>query len=145
MAYPVCAVLLTEDPLANPTLAHAEETGGVVDFWGVVRRMEDGRRISGIEYEAHRAMAEHQLGVMAEQASRDFELKQVVVQHRIGYVAAGEASLFVRVGSRHRAEAFRASIWLVDELKRRAPIWKRPVFAEAATRQAGEEVGAIEK
>ncbi len=71
----------------------------MVDFWGVVRGTEDGAEISGIEYEAHRAMAEHQLRAIAEEAAAAFELKQIIVQHRLGFVPAGEASLFVRVGS----------------------------------------------
>ncbi len=107
------------------------ETGGVVDFWGVVRRMEDGAPISGIEYEAHRAMAEHQLRAIAEECARNFSLMQLEVAHRIGFVAVGEASLLVRVCSKHRAEAFRACAWIVDELKKRVPIWKHPRFAPA--------------
>ncbi|MGI8435948.1 MAG: molybdenum cofactor biosynthesis protein MoaE, partial [Chthoniobacterales bacterium] len=101
-------------------------TGGVVDFWGVVRETEDGADISGIEYEAHEAMASHQLRSIAEDAGERFDLRIITVWHRLGNVPAGEASLFVRVGSRHRAEAFRAASWIVDELKKRAPIWKHP-------------------
>jgi molybdopterin synthase catalytic subunit len=50
------------------------------------------------------------------------------VHHRLGFIAVGKPSLFVRVASRNRPEAFRASQWVVDELKRRVPIWKRPNF-----------------
>ncbi len=102
--------------------------GAIVDFWGAVRGLEDGRQIEGIEYEAHRAMAEHQLGLVAEEAVKKFRLEQVIVHHRIGFVGTGEASLFLRVGAQHRAAGFEASQWIVDELKRRAPIWKRPKF-----------------
>ncbi|HEV3409544.1 MAG TPA: molybdenum cofactor biosynthesis protein MoaE, partial [Chthoniobacterales bacterium] len=85
---------------------------------------EEGTEISGIEYEAHYAMAEHQLRSIADECTQRFDLRQVIVQHRTGFVPMGEAPLFVRIGSRHRAEAFRASQWLVDELKKRVPIWK---------------------
>ena len=124
MANPVCEVLLSEKPLAAPAVDCPTETGAMVDFWGVVRGTENGDEISGIEYEAHRTMAEHQLRAIAEEASAMFELKQIIIHHRLGFVPTGEASLFVRVVSAHRAEAFRAGGWVVDELKKRAPIWK---------------------
>ena len=124
MANPVCEVLLSEKPLAAPAVDCPTETGAMVDFWGVVRGTEKGDEISGIEYEAHRTMAEHQLRAVAEEAGAMFDLKQIIIHHRLGFVPTGEASLFVRVGSAHRAEAFRAGGWLVDELKKRAPIWK---------------------
>jgi len=93
-----------------------------------VRALEDGREISGIEYEAHEAMAQHQLEVIAQAARAEFGLEQVLLEHRIGFVAAGEASLFLRVASAHRDAAFAASAWIVAELKKKAPIWKRPLF-----------------
>ena len=136
MANPVCEVLVSEEPITSVSDSVATETGAVVDFWGVVRRTEDTREISGIEYEAHQAMAEHQLRTIAEEAQREFGLTTVRVQHRVGFVAEGEASLLVRVGSRHRAAAFRASAWIVEQLKRRAPIWKHPRFVAAAEQLA---------
>ncbi|MGZ5018895.1 MAG: molybdopterin synthase catalytic subunit [Chthoniobacterales bacterium] len=132
MASVVCEVLLTENALAAPDGCGLRKTGAMVDFWGVVRAMEEGAEISGIDYEAHRAMAEHQLRVIAEECEQRFALMQIVVHHRIGLVPVGEASLFVRVASRHRAEGFRAAQWIVDELKKRAPIWKHPQFVSAA-------------
>ncbi len=137
MANPVCEVLLSDTRLGPPDKCHPSETGAVVDFWGVVRGTEDGARISGIEYEAHREMTEHQLGLVANEAATMFQLRQITIQHRLGYVPVGEASLFVRVGSRHRAEGFRAAGWIVDELKKRAPIWKHPRVCAGGTCDAG--------
>jgi molybdopterin synthase catalytic subunit len=128
MANSVCEVLLTEERLEAPARDVDLTSGAIVDFWGAVRGLEDGRQIAGIEYEAHRAMAEHQLGLVAEAAVTKFQLDQVIVHHRIGFVGTGEASLFLRVGAKHRAAGFEASQWIVDELKRRVPIWKRPKF-----------------
>lgn len=133
MANPVCEVLLSDSPLSAPPPGDSPpNTGGVVDFWGVVRGTEDGHPISGIDYEAHRLMAEHQLRAITDEAGGSFALHQIIIRHRLGFVPTGEASLFVRVGCRHRAEAFRASVWVVDELKKRAPIWKHPM-PEAAS------------
>jgi molybdopterin synthase catalytic subunit len=112
--------------------AHAElvdpGAGAIVDFWGVVRGTEDGREIEGIDYEAHAAMAEHQLRLIAQESAKNFRLEKVIVHHRVGFVSAGEASLFLQVKAGHRAAAFAASKWIVDELKKRVPIWKRPRF-----------------
>jgi molybdopterin synthase catalytic subunit len=107
----------------------------MVDFWGVVRRLEAGCEIEGIEYEAHREMAEHQLKRIAEQACEKFGLSLAIIHHRIGFTAVGEPSLFVRVTSPHRTDGFRASQWIVNELKKSVPIWKRPAFAKATAGQ----------
>jgi len=126
MANSVCEVLMTEAPLEAPPQNHHGDAGATVDFWGVVRRLEDRREIEGIEYETHREMAEHQLRQIAEEAAGKFRLQHVIVHHRIGFISVGEPSLFLRVASPHRSEGFRASQWIVDELKKKVPIWKRP-------------------
>jgi molybdopterin synthase catalytic subunit len=107
-----------------------------VEFWGVVRSLEDGREISGIEYEAHEAMAQHQMELIAKTAAEKFGLKEVLLHHRIGFVAAGEPSLFLRVSSGHRGAAFVASAWVVSELKKKVPIWKRPLLVRQETQSA---------
>ena len=141
MEHPVCDVLLTENAILILSSELPAETGAVLDFWGVVRKTEGAAEITGIEYEAHRAMAEHQLRAIALEGAERFGLAQVCVHHRVGFVPVGAASLFVRVGSRHRVAGFQASMWIVDELKKRAPIWKHPRFkvsrdAEAQTMPA---------
>ena len=128
MANIVCEILVTESPLeASATNFHGD-AGAMIEFWGVVRRFEGGREIDGIDYEAHREMAEHQLKRIAEQAAEEFALELVAIHHRIGFIAVGEPSLIVSVASPHRGEGFRAAQWIVDELKKKVPIWKRPRF-----------------
>jgi len=151
MANSVSQVLLTEGRLDAPKedVRHGESVqrridpstslrtslsaGAVLDFWGVVRELEDGRKIEGIDYEAHEAMAEHQMKVIADAAAETFRLNQVVLHHRVGFVRTGEASLFLRVSAQHRAAAFEASKWIVDELKKKVPIWKKPAFGPSRT------------
>ena len=128
MANPVYEVSLTKDRLETSNEIVDPGAGAIVDFWGVVRRLEDGREIEGIEYEAHATMAKHQLEKIAERAAADFPLERIVIYHRVGFVAAGESSLFLRVTAPHRGEAFAASKWIVDELKKHVPIWKSPRF-----------------
>ena len=132
MAISVCEVSITDAPLDLPASLDDPKAGAVVVFWGAVRATEEGREITGIEYEAHRAMAEHQMRIVAEGAAEKFRLREVFLRHRIGFVSAGEPSVVVRVTSAHRGAAFSASQWIMDELKRVVPIWKHPVFKEAA-------------
>jgi molybdopterin synthase catalytic subunit len=131
MAISKSQILLTSAPLLLPPSGWKDSAGANVDFCGVVRRLENGREISGIDYEAHEAMAKYQLEKIAEEARKKFSLEEIVLQHRIGFVAAGEASLFLRVTSAHRAPAFAGSQWIIAELKKKVPIWKRPLFVRA--------------
>jgi molybdopterin synthase catalytic subunit len=121
-------ILITTATLqARPNIWNGD-AGASVDFWGVVRSREDSREISGIVYEAHEAMAQHQMETIARAARAEFDLQEIILHHRIGFVAAGEASLFLRVASAHRSAAYQGSAWIVAELKQKVPIWKRPVF-----------------
>ena len=129
MANSVYEVLLTEAELRLDTEAPNGSAGAIVDFLGIVRAQEDNREIYGIEYEAHQTMAEHQLAVLAQEATERFQLERVVIRHRLGFVPVSEASVFVRVAGRHRQEAFEASQWIMNELKKKVPIWKQPQFA----------------
>jgi molybdopterin synthase catalytic subunit len=136
MANVACEVLVTEASLDTPLKTHRSDAGAINDFWGVVRRLEDGREIDGIQYEAHRKMAEHQLRKIAGLAAEKFSLQLVIIHHRVGFIAVGEPSLFLRVATSHRSEGFRASQWIVDELKKKVPIWKRPKFKVDNLRRA---------
>lgn len=127
----LCDIRLTTQPLAAPNADVDLASGAVVEFRGVVRALEAAEEISGIAYEAHAEMAEHQLRTIAQAAVEKFGLTSVTLHHRSGFVPAGEPSLFLRVASAHRGAAFEASKWIVDELKQRVPIWKRPVYLRA--------------
>jgi molybdopterin synthase catalytic subunit len=139
MAISVCEVLLTESPLDLPAQGNDPAAGAIVDFWGVVRALEEGREIAGIEYEAHRQMAEHQMRIVAEAAARKFGARKIVLRHRTGFVPAAQASVVIRVETGHRGEAFGASQWIMDELKRVVPIWKHPVFKDGGVLVAGPD------
>jgi len=136
MAISVCEVSLTESPLDLPALGNDPAAGAVVDFWGVVRALEEGRKIEGIEYEAHPEMAEPQMRNVAEEAGRKFGARRIVLRHRTGFVPAAQASVVVRVETGHRGAAFNATQWIMDELKRVVPIWKHPVFKDEAASTA---------
>jgi molybdopterin synthase catalytic subunit len=124
-----CEIRITKQPL-DPRVLHFSRTeGAVVDFFGVVRSIENELMIEAIEYEAFEAMAERQLALIADEAKDRYGLVSVVIHHRIGLVPVGEASLFVRVTARHRRAAFEGSSQIIERLKQAVPIWKHPVYA----------------
>ena len=125
------SLLISPDPLEESALIAARRiTGGMgaaVYFSGVVRGSEESQPISAIEYECFRPMAEHQFHQLFDELERRWPVESVRLVHRIGVVKVGEPSLWVEVVAPHRGEAFAACQWLIDELKRVVPIWKKPV------------------
>lgn len=106
--------------------------GAVVYFLGVVRGSEDGTAISAIEYEAFEKMVSHQFNRLFDEIENRWPVESVRLLHRIGVVKVNELSLWVEVIAPHRAEGFAACQWLIDEMKRAVPIWKKPVPAARA-------------
>lgn len=101
--------------------------GAVVNFLGVVRAAEGGDAISALEYESFQQMAEHQFHLLFDEIEKRWPIESVRLIHRLGRVNVNEPSLWVEVIAPHRAEAFAACQWLIDEMKRVVPIWKKPV------------------
>jgi len=105
--------------------AMSADMGAAVCFLGVVRATEEGRPISALDYEAFAPMAEHQFQLLFDQAERRWPLESVRLIHRLGRVAPGETSLWLEVVAPHREEAFAACQFIVSEMKRVVPIWKK--------------------
>ena len=102
--------------------------GAAVYFAGVVRAEEEGRRIAAIDYEAFREMAERQFENIFRQIEKRWPIESIRVVHRIGVVKVNEASLWVEVIAPHRGEAFAACEFLIDEMKKVVPIWKKTLI-----------------
>ncbi|MDB6058597.1 MAG: moaE [Verrucomicrobiales bacterium] len=101
--------------------------GAVIYFIGAVRDSESGAPIEAIEYEAFEKMARHQFDLLFAQIEKRWPVHSIRLVHRIGRVDAGVPSLWVEVIAPHRGEAFAACQWLIDEMKKVVPIWKKPV------------------
>ena len=112
--------------LANRQMS--AESGAVVYFLGVVRGAEDGNAIQAIDYETFKPMAEHQFNLLFDVMEKRWPIESVRLIHRVGIVQVNEPSLWVEVIAPHRGEAFAACQWLIDEMKRVVPIWKKPVL-----------------
>jgi molybdopterin synthase catalytic subunit len=124
-------LIITEAPVDEAALAAgrsaSKEMGAVVSFLGLVRGTENGAPIRALEYESFERMAERQFGLLFDEMARRWPVESVRVVHRVGVVAVNEPSLWVEIVAPHRGEAFAACQWLIDQMKRVVPIWKRPL------------------
>jgi molybdopterin synthase catalytic subunit len=114
------AALLAGRKLSN-------EMGAVVYFLGVVRGTEAGQVINAIEYEAFERMAQHQFNLLFDEIEKRWPIESVRLVHRVGTVKVNEPSLWVEIIAPHRGEALASCQWLIDEMKRIVPIWKKPL------------------
>jgi molybdopterin synthase catalytic subunit len=114
-----------------PLIAAASrpDCGAVNLFLGTTRDHHEGKRVLRLEYEAYERMALVALNALEREACERFSLAHCAVVHRLGVVPVGEASVAVAMSSAHRAAAFDGARWLMDELKRSVPIWKKEHFA----------------
>ena len=133
---------LTESPLDVSRLMAAvqgPERGGVATFVGVVRSDHQGRAVTRLDYSAYPEMAEAECGRIVAEAETRWPVR-VALAHRLGTLEVGEAAVAVAAAGSHRDEAFAACRHVIEELKRRVPIWKREHFADGGL----EWVNAIE-
>lgn len=104
--------------------------GAALLFVGVVRDHNEGREVGHLEYSAYTAMAERVLLEIALEAADRWQTGKISVVHRVGRLELGEVSVAIAVASPHRDAAYQASRYIVDELKQRAPIWKKEGYLE---------------
>lgn len=134
-------IRLTRDPIsAGPLVSAAKHgaDGAVVVFDGIVRDNSRGRQTLHLDYESYEEMALKQMNELAAQARERFGVRHVTIVHRLGRLMVGETSVFIVVASAHRAQAYEASRWLIDTLKRTVPIWKKETFVDGAIWADGE-------
>ena len=105
-------------------------TGATVLFLGTVRNVHDGRAVLGIDYHAYASMAEREMRAIAREATIRFDLTALAVEHRVGYLGLGEASVAIAASHARRQAALDATQYVIDEIKRRVPIWKREHYAD---------------
>jgi molybdopterin synthase catalytic subunit len=125
------SLTLTTAPIDEPALVarrtQSPGMGAAVCFTGLVRGTEAGTPITALEYESFQKMAEHQFGLLFDEMEKRWPVESIRLVHRLGVIPVNEPSLWIEVIAPHRAEAFAACKWLIDELKQVVPIWKKPV------------------
>jgi len=129
-------VRLTHDPIGYQTLTEQvrrPDCGGVVTFLGTVRDLTDGRTTTALDYEAYPAMAEKKMAEIERQTLERWPGGEILIVHRLGHLQVGEISVAVAVSCPHRAEAFEACRYAIDQLKLMVPIWKKENWADGTS------------
>ena len=138
---------LTTDPIDLAAVARRgvpAECGATVTLDGYARRFtkdrESGemRETEYLVYEAYEPMALKEMAKLIERAKAEFEVSAIGIVHRLGRLAIGETSVVVSVTAPHRKAAFAACEWMIKELKRTVPIWKKEVYADGEAWSEGE-------
>jgi len=114
--------------VAQRTMSHG--MGAAIYFAGVVRAAEGQAIIQAIDYEAFESMARHQFEKIFAEVEKRWPVESVRLVHRIGVVAVNEPSLWIEIVTPHRGEAFAACQWIIEEMKRVVPIWKKPIVSK---------------
>lgn len=125
-------IITREDFSVDEVLARLRtgEMGALVTFTGVVRNSSRGREVDHIEIQVYEEMARRQLEAIREEALARFGVEEVTVIHRHGSLKVSENIMMIAVGAAHRAEAFEACRYVIDEIKKRVPIWKKEITPE---------------
>ena len=113
------------DPGAVLEQVGGPEDGAVLLFLGTVRNHAEGESVGGMTYEAYESMAAPVLAQIANEAAERLGTDRLTVVHRVGELAIGEVSVAIAVSSPHRAQAYDASRYVIEEIKKRLPVWKR--------------------
>ncbi len=124
---------ITDEPIRSQERKadlHSLEAGAYVEFEGRVRNQSRGREVLQLEYEAYRELAETEGIRLVREAVDRFDVVDAACVHRVGTLDLGDVAVWVGVVGVHRADAFRACSYCIDEIKARLPIWKKETYAD---------------
>jgi molybdopterin synthase catalytic subunit len=126
-------ILVTDDDFSVDEVLRKirnKRTGAIVSFVGVVREDDSGRKIKMLEMETYKGMAEKELSDLKDKAMKKFNLEDVTIIHRVGSLSPGDNIVLIAVASGHRKEAFAGAEFLIDELKKVVPLWKKEILED---------------
>jgi molybdopterin synthase catalytic subunit len=138
---------LVHAPIDVPSLlaaVSAPSCGAISLFLGTVREQNEGREVTGIEYSAYESMATRQLDRIVAEAAERFGTDRIAVVHRLGELWLEETSVAIAVAHPRRAAAMDASRFVIEEIKRRVPIWKREHYADGTREWVDPTHGQVE-
>lgn len=110
--------------------ASSKRIGGIATFLGCARDFSEGRNVCEINFEAYGSMALAEMNKLRNEAIARFGLLEARIVHRVTTVRAGDNIVFIAAAAEHRAAAFDACRWMIDELKQRVPIWKKEITSQ---------------
>ena len=131
---------LTDHPIDTAALVAEvarEANGATLLFIGTVRDVNDDRAVTGIEYTAYRSMAEREMGDIVREAAEKFGTTDIVVEHRLGELTIGDASVAIAVAHPRRNAAYDASRYVIEQLKKRVPVWKLELYVDGTREWVG--------
>ena len=118
-------IILSNKALDNTDPDWSPQYGAVLIFWGVVRKIEKGEEIRGIEYSAYEELAYGLIKNLSLEAIENYGNHNAKIIHRLGFVAASEPSVVLRISSPHSKSAYQLSEWYLNKIKNTLPIWKK--------------------
>lgn len=127
------------DPSELLKLVRDSSAGGIAIFVGTVRDLNEGKAVAGLTYETYRKMAERKMQEIEKGAASKFHVNRVASVHRYGSLKVGDVSVAVAVSCEHRADAFDACRYVIDEIKRLVPLWKKEALVDGKERWVGGE------
>jgi len=119
--------------------------GAVSLFLGTVRELNDGRPVTGIDYEAYQPMAELELRAIAQEVCDATPGLRIAIEHRVGPLLVGDISVAIAAAHAHRAPALDAARTVIDTLKKRVPIWKQEHYVDGAREWVDPTAAAAER
>lgn len=120
------------DPAAELSSAGSAGDGAVLSFIGTARNHSGGKTVKSLYYEAYDSMAQREIERIAGEAMNRWPLTNCIVVHRTGTVEPGQASILIAVSSHHRGEGFEALRFIIDSIKKTAPIWKKEIYEDGS-------------
>jgi molybdopterin synthase catalytic subunit len=125
------SIVATEiDPASLIKEVSSPQYGAISLFVGTVREVNEGRSVSAIEYSAYKSMASAELERILDEAEEQFGVSALVVEHRIGILGLGDVSIAIAAAHAHRAPALDCTRYVIEEIKKRVPIWKKEHYAD---------------
>jgi molybdopterin synthase catalytic subunit len=118
------------DPASLINEVSSPQYGAISLFVGTVREVNEGRSVSAIEYSAYKSMASAELDRILDEAEARFGVSALVVEHRIGLLGLGDVSVAIAAAHAHRAPALDCTRYVIEEIKKRVPIWKKEHYAD---------------
>ncbi len=118
------------DEILKTGASHSD--GSDLVFIGKVRDISRGKNVTHIDYDIYNEMAVKEMNKIADEASANHELNRIIIIHRFGRVTLGETSILILVSSPHRDSSYQASRYIIDEIKKRVPIWKKEFYNDGS-------------
>jgi molybdopterin synthase catalytic subunit len=122
-----------------PSLVSSPSAGAISTFIGTTRDSFNGKRVERLEYEAYESMALKVFAAIATECRKRWDLLHIAFYHRLGVVPVQECSVYLAISSVHRRDSLLAVHWAIDQIKAKAPIWKKEVYSDGSVWKQNQE------